>query len=131
MQSRKYIPEKDYQIAVDWWSGYKWIVPMPQECLPTTGIVVKDNDKPLCMMWVYGTNSAVALVGFPVCDPHLRGGIRSDAIKMCIDCCNELAKEMGFSIVYTYQSNDNLLEKFKDNGFMVGDTKITNMYKGL
>ena len=57
--------DTDYEeVLVGWWKDWKWTAPVPA-FLPDDGkggIMVLDNDMPVCAGFIYMTNSKVAWV---------------------------------------------------------------------
>ena len=59
------LKESDYeQILVGWWKDWKWEPPL-KDFLPDdgkSGIIIYDNNTPVCAGFIYMTNSKVAWV---------------------------------------------------------------------
>ena len=47
MQVRKYDRDSDYATLVEWWKQWEFGV-VPKEILPVDGVMVHENDKPIC-----------------------------------------------------------------------------------
>ena len=131
MQIKDFNTEKHYNIALNWWKSHKWACPLPSGCLPKFGIVVYDGDTPLSMGWLYITDSNIASFAFPVCDPELKGEKRAACIDLLINAITDKARELGFKMIFTYQSNEHLIDKLRDNGYIDGDLNMTNLIKVL
>lgn len=121
----------DYGMLCEWWSFWRFQAP-PQHALSTSGIIVFDGDIPVCAGFLYGTNSSFCLIEFIVSNPNVKDReLRSNAMKYLIDSLCEIGKQSGFSLVFSSLKNQNLINTYKDCGFIEGSNNCVELIKGI
>jgi len=55
MQLKEFTAD-DYETCAQWWSGHGW-EPVPAVVLPKLGMMVVDDEAPICAAWLYMDNS--------------------------------------------------------------------------
>lgn len=115
-------------ILCDWWKDWRW-TPPNYEMLPQTGIIVYNDEVPVCAGFVYFTNSKMAWVEYIVSNFHYRDFNRNELIELTINTLCELAKDNGFNYLYTSLKNKHLVNKYKKCGFLEGDSNCQEMIK--
>tara|TARA_R110000803_G_scaffold134511_5_gene201610 strand:+ start:136 stop:549 length:414 start_codon:yes stop_codon:yes gene_type:complete len=129
----KQIADGDYEnILTKWWSDWGWISPskdfLPQDGLG--GIMVYDEDEPICAGFVYMTNSSVAWVDWIVSNKHYRKKPhRKEAIELLINTLTDFCKKRGAKYVFSNNNNSFLIEHFKKQGYVVGSENSTELIK--
>ena len=56
---------------------------------------------------------------------------RSEGVHKVLNSLSELAIEFGYVAVFSSLKNENLINKYKDNGFVEGSKNTTEMIKIL
>lgn len=115
-----------YEIISDWWTGHDWTV-LPQQVLPHNGLIVYDDNTPICAGFLYKTDSAICWLEWVISNPLAKKEQRSEALNALIDCLVGLAKTMGFSIIFTSIKHPGLIKRMEQIGFQVNDNGMTNM----
>ena len=87
-----------YYLAKDWWEKRGWKDIPSIISLPETGIMIYDNNRPICAGWVYKTDSVMAQISFIVAD-GLPNKNKPKAIKMIIKIAELLMKSQGFLVL--------------------------------
>ena len=127
--------ESDYQeILVGWWKDWNWDAP-PKDFLPDDGkggLIVFDGEEPICAGFVYITNSKVAWVDWIISSktyrkkPH-----RKEAIKLLIESLTNICKNTDNKYSYALIKTKNLIEIYKELGYVKGDSYVGEMIKLL
>lgn len=113
--------ETDYQeILVGWWKDWG-MEPPNKEFLPdegSGGIMVLDDDMPVCAGFMYATNSKVAWVDWIVSNKKYRKKPnRRVAIALLLDTLTNAAKNAGFSYSYALVKNNDLVRHYVNVGY--------------
>lgn len=113
---RRYCPEEHYETACDWWSHYRktWVDP---DFLSELGIVVYKNDTPLVFMWLYGSNSKLGQIGFPLGNPKVGPRTRFYAIVFGLQEAEELLKTMGVKAISALSDSRALSRIMLNHGY--------------
>ncbi len=126
----------DYETLCEW--GEYWRFPLPpKDFLPHSGILfngilVYREEQELCAGFIYETNSAVCWMEYIISNPYVRDrDLRKECINYLIDCLSEMARNKGFKYIFTTVKNENLINKYIDNGFVEGTKGSTEMIKIL
>lgn len=115
-------------ILCGWWKDWRW-TPPKYEMLPQTGIIIYNDEVPVCAGFVYFTNSKMAWVEYIVSNFHYRAFDRDELIELTINTLSELAKDNGFNYLYTSLKNKHLVNKYKKCGYLEGDSNCQEMIK--
>jgi len=126
MQARYFEVSKDYATIANWWNGHNWPIVAP-DFLPKLGLIIEDEEHKYCCGWLYRTDSLIAWVEFIVSNPKAPMKKRSEAINLLIEELLQKARQMGYGCVFTSVSQKGLMRRFAKQGFVVGDTNITQM----
>jgi len=86
---------------------------VPKEILPVDGIMVIENDRPICYagMYLY-PKTAFGLMEWVVTDKNSNLKTRHKALKMCIDGAMDLARKRGAKLVYTITKEEALQKRY-------------------
>lgn len=127
--------ENDYDnILVDWWRQWGWAPPQ-RDFLPNDGkggIIVYDQDTPICAGFMYLTNSKVAWVDWIISSKqYTKKPHRKDAIKLLVSSLTGICKSTGSKYVYALIKSRNLIETYQELGYIKGDTYTGEMIKVL
>jgi hypothetical protein len=127
--------EDYYDYLILWWEQWGWTPPQ-KDFLPSgpfQGIIVFDQETPVCAAYVYTTNSAVAWIDWVISNPNYRKKPhRKQAIKMVIEVCEQVLKTTGgIKYVYALIKNTSLIETYKSCGYVQGDKYQTEMIKPI
>lgn len=125
----------DYDnILVGWWKDWGWEPPQ-RDFLPNDGrggIIVYDDETPVCAGFMYLTNSKVAWVDWIVSNKeYTKKPQRKDAIKLLVSALTDICKNTGSKYSYALIKNESLIETYKELGYIKGDTYNTEMIKIL
>ena len=125
--------ENDYDnILVAWWKQWGWEPPQ-KDFLPDNGkggIIVYDQDTPICAGFMYITNSKVAWVDWIISNKeYTKKPHRKDAIKLLVSSLTGICKNTGSKYVYALIKSRNLIETYQELGYIKGDTYTGEMIK--
>jgi hypothetical protein len=127
--------ESDYDnILVDWWKQWGWEPPQ-KDFLPDNGkggIIVYDQDTPVCAGFMYITNSKVAWVDWIISNKeYTKKPHRKDAIKLLVSTLTGICKNTGSKYVYALIKSRHLIETYEQLGYIKGDRYTSEMIKLL
>jgi hypothetical protein len=127
--------ENDYDtILTKWWKDWRW-TPPPRDFLPKDGkggVVVYDGEIPVCAGYVYITNSKVGWCDWIISNfEYDKKTERREALSFLIEVLTETLKLNGCKYSYALLKSDSLIDIYKKNGYIKGDSYNTEMIKTL
>ena len=127
--------ETDYDdILVDWWLQWGWVPPQ-RDFLPNNGkggIIIYDDETPVCAGFMYITNSKVAWVDWIISNKEYTNKLqRKDAIKLLVSALTEICKKSGSKYSYALIKNESLIGMYEELGYVKGDSYTNEMIKIL
>ena len=127
--------ETDYdEILLDWWKEWGWEAPQ-KDFLPadgTGGLMVLEDDVPICAGFMYATNSKVAWVDWIISNKDYRKKPeRGQAIGLLIQTLTDTCKASGFKYCYALIKHSGLIETYKELGYIEADSYTQEMIKIL
>jgi hypothetical protein len=125
----------DYEdILVGWWNDWGWTPPQ-RDFLPENGsggLMVLDQEVPVCAGFVYVTNSAACWVDWIVSNKQYRKKPhRSLAIKTLVDSLTNISKSSGSKYAYALIKHPLLIDVYEQLGYIKGDSYTSEMIKAL
>ena len=129
------LQDNDYEdILVEWWQQWGWEPPQ-KDFLPRDGkggIIVYDDETPICAGYMYITNSKVAWVDWIISNKeYTKKPQRKDAIKLLVSALTEICKNTGSKYVYALIKNQSLIGTYEELGYIKGDSYTSEMIKVL
>ena len=129
------LEENDYdQTLVGWWKDWGWQAP-DKDFLPDDGkggFIVMDGDIPICAGFVYITNSKVAWVDWIISDRFYKDRAKRDkALDLLLNTLTNVSKSSGNKYAYALIKHPNLINRYKQLGFIMGDSYTGEMIKEL
>ena len=126
----------DYETLKKWWEYWRFPAPsfysLPQEDEENfCGVIAYSDEKEIASGFLYKTNSTLCWVEYIVTNPMTSKEERSEGIQKVLNSLSELAIEFGYVAVFSSLKNENLINKYKDNGFVEGSKNTTEMIKIL
>jgi hypothetical protein len=127
--------ENDYdEILVGWWQQWGWEPPQ-RDFLPNDGkggVIVYDEDVPVCAGFMYITNSKVAWVDWIISNKeYTKKPQRKDAIKLLVSELTKICKLTGSKYSYALIKNESLINIYLELGYIKGDSYTIEMIKTL
>lgn len=129
------LTNNDYDdILTKWWEQWEWTAPT-REFLPDNGrggVIVYDDETPVCAGFLYLTNSKVAWVDWIISNreykkkPH-----RKEAIQLLVATLTNICKDYGSKYCYALIKNQSLIDTYKELGYVKGDEYVGEMIKIL
>jgi hypothetical protein len=131
----KPLGETDYEdILVGWWKDWKWTPPL-KDFLPSDGkggVMVLDNDIPVCAGFVYMTNSKVAWVDWIISNKeYKKKPQRKEALDLLITTLTNICKDTGNKYCYALIKNKSLIKTYETLGYTSADSYTQEMIKVL
>lgn len=124
--------ENDYDnILEGWWKDWRWHPPT-KKMLPengTGGVMVSSGGVDVCAGFLYFTNSNMAWIEFIVSNIKYKEPDRGDCLEFLINVLCSIAKDKGFSYIYTSLKNENLINRYLMCGFEIGSSNCKEMFK--
>jgi len=128
------LSHEDYDnILCGWWKDWGWQAPS-RDFLPekgTGGMIVFDDETPVCAGFMYATNSGVAWVDWIISDKDYRGESRQEAIELLVSSLTAVATASGYKFAYALIKHESLVETYKSLGYSQADQYTTEMIKTL
>tara|TARA_R100000900_G_scaffold5893_2_gene6292 strand:+ start:217 stop:636 length:420 start_codon:yes stop_codon:yes gene_type:complete len=129
------LDELDYEkYLVHWWKDWKWVAPV-KDFLPDSGkggVMVLDNDTPVCAGYIYMTNSKVAWVDWIISNREYKNRAkRKQALTLLIETLTKMCKDLGFIFSYALIKNNSLMKTYKELGYTEADSYNKEMIKKL
>lgn len=132
MKVRKWNLDNDYNYLVKWWAQYEF-GKVPKECLPPDGIIIEENNEPVCAGGLYrctGTN--FGFMEWIVVDKNTNFKIAHKALTLCIDNIIQLAKENNIQLIFTVTAEKALHKRYtKYHGMKVAENNVKTFVKDL
>lgn len=105
--------ENDYDtILSEWWRNWGW-EPVERDFLPDNGkggLIVFDDEEPVCAGYIYTTNSKVAWVDWIISsESYRKKPQRREAIKLLIETLTDICKNTGHKYSYALIKNQSLV----------------------
>jgi hypothetical protein len=127
--------ENDYdEILVGWWKQWGW-EPPKRDFLPNDGkggVIVYDEDVPVCAGFMYITNSKAAWVDWIISNKeYTKKPQRKDAIKLLVSALTDICEKSGNKYIYALIKNESLINTYQDLGYVQGSTYTKEMIKIL
>lgn len=123
---------EDYPELVTWWKWFRF-EPPKIEMLPNNmldGVIISENGVNIFAGFIYRTPSAFCFMEFIVSNPAIKDRkLRKEALSLLIGVISQLAKKMGFKLIYSSIKNESLINHYLDNGFVKGSLNCTEMIK--
>ena len=128
MQLKEFTAD-DYETCAQWWSGHGW-EPVPAVVLPKLGMMVVDDEAPICAAWLYMDNSVgVSMLEWLVTNPDVSPMQTARAIKTLVAFMSDRAKEMNYGVMLTTCRQPSLARMYEKSGFIKTDEGVTHLLK--
>jgi hypothetical protein len=126
--------ESDYDdILAKWWKDWGGEIP-PRDSLAnngTGGFMVSKGDTDICAGFAYYTNSSIAFCEFVVSNYNYREKDRNKAIEFLIESVCLACKEAGYKFMWASVQNKNLINKYKNTGYIQTQSNCVELIKHL
>ncbi len=123
----------DYEdTLVDWWKDWGW-EPPAKDFLPDEGeggLLVLDNDVPVCAGFIYITNSKVAWVDWIISNKkYTKKKRKHHAVQKLVETLTNTCKNNGNKYTYALIKHDGLINTYEKLGYIKGDAYTQEMIK--
>lgn len=127
--------DTDYEdILVGWWKDWGWQPPQ-KDFLPDDGkggIIVYDDDVPICAGYMYLTNSRVGWVDWIISNRNYTNKeLRKNAISLLVSRLTDICGLIGCKYIYALIKNESLINTYESLGYIKGDSYTSEMIKVL
>lgn len=123
----RFYKSDDYPMLKDWWAGHRDWTPVPEEMLPNLGVIVSTDDKDLCAGFLYITNSKMCLMEWVVSNPKAPREGRGESIDFLLEALKTIAKEKGYSVIFTMTGHPVFKSRLVQHGFQITDENMTHL----
>jgi hypothetical protein len=125
----------DYdKTLVGWWNDWGW-EPPAKDFLPDdgeSGLMVLDNDVPVCAGFIYITNSKAAWVDWIISNKkYTKNKRKYKAITLLVESLTNTCKDNGNKYIYALIKHKGLIKTYEKLGYIKGDTYTEEMIKVL
>ena len=112
MQARNWNFDKDYPYLVNWWKQHEFGI-VPKKCLPPDGIIVEENNIPICAGGLYRcVNSNFSVMEWIVADKTANLKSIHKGLNLCITEIFKLAKKYNIELIYSMTANTSLHKRY-------------------
>ena len=112
MQARNWNLDKDYPYLVNWWKQHEFCI-VPKKCLPPDGIIVEENNIPICAGGLYRcVNSNFSVMEWIVADKTANIKSIHRGLNLCITEIFKLAKKYNMELIYSMTANTSLHKRY-------------------
>ena len=112
MQARNWNLDKDYPYLVNWWKQHEFGI-VPKKCLPPDGIIVEENNIPICAGGLYRcVNSNFSVMEWIVADKTASIKNIHKGLNLCITEIFKLAKKYNMELIYSMTANTSLHKRY-------------------
>ncbi len=129
MKIELYKPEL-YPLLEVWWAAKKF-GSVPAILLPKEGWVAYIDEKPIATAFLYTTNTPIAWVEWLVSNPESTKAERDETIPALLSFIEKEAVARGAMALFTSTQPEGVIKRFEACGFVVADTGMTNLIKGI
>lgn len=127
VEARSFDLSTDYDIISGWWGQHGSFAPKPEHLSPT-GIMVSVDEDPVCAGFLYNTDSKICVFEFVVSNPKSPKKDRNAALEHLIDMIKLIAKDRGYSLIYTSINIQAYIKKLTNAGFLEADKNQTHLF---
>ena len=106
----------DLETLQDWYRQHK-LPNLTEAMLSSNGLIVEDEQGPLCAGFVYSTDSATAMIEGVSKNPEAPRELTDEALEVLIGELTILARELGFSYLFAYSNKRSAINRFEKTGF--------------
>ena len=112
MQARNWNLDKDYPYLVNWWKQHEFGI-VPKKCLPPDGIIVEENNIPICAGGLYRcVDSNFSVMEWIVADKTANIKSIHRGLNLCITEIFKLAKKYNMELIYSMTANTSLHKRY-------------------
>lgn len=129
LELRDYKGEKDFTELKRWWEFWRWKDRVDPRILSDIGYVVEEKGIPLCVGWLYTSNSLIANLNFITANPFEDKKKVSKSLDFLIECLSQRALKEGARAIMTTVSNKNLAKRIKKLGFIDNGGNLTHFIR--
>lgn len=113
-----------YNIACKWWGFWKFPAP-PIEFLPDNMLCAYNKETPICIAFLYRTDSQISWLEFVVANNEASKADRANGIELVLSSAKILASALGFGSIFTTSKNQSLNKKL-ENKYTKTDEGVTH-----
>ena len=112
MQARNWNLDKDYPYLVNWWKQHEFGI-VPKKCLPPDGIIIEENNIPVCAGGLYRcVDSNFSVMEWIVADKTANIKSIHKGLNLCITEIFKLAKKYNMELIYSMTANTSLHKRY-------------------
>ena len=112
MQARNWNLDKDYPYLVNWWKQHEFGI-VPKKCLPPDGIIIEENNIPICAGGLYRcVDSNFSVMEWIVADKTANIKSIHRGLNLCITEIFKLAKKYNMELIYSMTANTSLHKRY-------------------
>jgi|TARA_Y100001963_G_scaffold88492_1_gene122276 N-acetylglutamate synthase-like GNAT family acetyltransferase len=132
MQARNWNLDKDYPYLVNWWKQHEF-GKVPQECLPPDGIIIEENNIPICAGGLYCcTGTKFGFMEWIVIDKTINFKLAHTALNLCIQNIINLAEKKNIKLLYTVTGEPALQKRYiKYHNMQLAENNVKTFIKNL
>lgn len=121
---------KHYPFMLMWWNERSFPA-IAEEYLPEIGLVVLEDDAPICVGFLYETGNQTCFMDHLVSDPKADLTHRDQGLDFLILALAQIAETKGYGMVGGASNRPRLIERFTRLGFVTYDKDVVHLGKKL
>lgn len=129
MNWRKYDPA-DYEVIAPWFTSHGWKHPPDSSVLPSTGIMICEEEKPLAVGFLYLSNSILGWFDWVAVVPGIPQTKSLRALDLLIATVKEAAVGAGVSVLMHFTKGKYVRVYEKRFGFLKSEEATMMLWKG-
>lgn len=126
---KRYLPE-DYSLVASWATS-RGLRPFSPGIFSDTGWITYLNDRPICVAWLYLSNSKLASIAWTISPIDSSKEDRDKCLPILIESLTNYAKMKGATHVFTTCKNASLINHYKNQAFIPVETGVTDFIKEI
>lgn len=127
IKARK-IESKDYETIVGWWKAYNWSTIPPLESLPTDGIIVYKDDKPLAAGFLYvAQNAPWTFLTWMVTNRDFDRDSRMEGLKEVTKEGIAFSRSIDKKFIFTWNSQSGIIDTMVSVGFQKAEVNVMTL----
>lgn len=121
-----YFLQKDFEV-IDKWQKLRGLNLTCRAGLPSTGLVVLDDNEPIACGFLRKCEGNLAIIDSVITNPELSLKKRSKAIDILFERLIELSKEFGIDQIVGITTKSGMIKKSKKHGFIESNYKLMTL----
>lgn len=122
---------ENYGDLVSLWEQRSDVI-MPKEFLSDYGVMCKDGDTIIAIMWLYPVVSCNwAMIRFPISNSEVSNETRDLGLNLVFNTIHNIAKDMGYTQLFCSTNHSGLSKRLEKYGYSLEHTDCSHYWVGV